>query len=224
MNIFITGTDTDVGKTIVTAGLAATIKSRGYSGGVFKPIQTGAHCISPDIDFVKSVDSEILTHASYNFKEPVAPALAAILDGVEIDIDKIIQDYKELKKKCDFVLVEGAGGLLVPVKGKYLMRNLTKTLDLPLLIVARPDLGTINHTLLTIEAAKSQNIKIAGIVISNYPFEAENFAIKNAPDMIKEISGEKILGILPKIESLHNNPVVLKEVFLKHINLDFILK
>ena len=104
------------------------------------------------------------------------------------------------------------------------MRNLTKTLDLPLLIVARPDLGTINHTLLTIEAAKSQNIKIAGIVISNYPFEAENFAIKNAPDMIKEISGEKILGILPKIESLHNNPVVLKEVFLKHINLDFILK
>lgn len=223
MNIFITGTDTDVGKTVVTAGMAAAVKSMGYSVGVFKPFQTGLQSGSPDIEFVKSVNCEILTKVSYNFKEPVAPSLAAILEEIEIDIDKIIQDYKELEKKCDFVIVEGAGGILAPIKDKLLVRDLIKILDLPLIIVARPNLGTINHTLLTIEAAKSQNIKTVGIIISNYPSNTEDIAIKHAPDMIKNISGEKILGILPKIGNLHNNPTVLKDIFLKHINLDSIL-
>lgn len=229
MNIFITGTDTNVGKTVVTAGLAAATRSLGYSVGVFKPVQTGSfeinnELVSPDLEFIKSVDGDILTHASYNFKEPVAPSLAAVLDGVDIDIDKIIEDYKELERKCDFIIVEGAGGLLTPIKDKFLMRDLVKRLKLPLLIVARPDLGTINHTFLTIEAAKSQNINIVGIVISNYPSGTEDIAIKNAPEMIETLSGEKILGILPKIKDLNNNPAVLKDVFLKHINLDFILK
>jgi len=229
MNIFITGTDTDVGKTVVTAGLASAVRSLGYSVGVFKPVQTGSFkknnkLISPDLEFVKSVDDSILTYALYNFKEPAAPSLAADLEGINIDIDKIVEDYKELGKKCDFVIVEGAGGLLTPIKDSFSMRDLIKILDLSLIIVARPDLGTINHTLLTIEAAKNKNIKIAGIIISNYPSETENAAIRNAPAMIKELSGEKILGILPKIEDLNNNPVVLKDLFLKHINIDFILR
>ncbi|HBG48305.1 MAG TPA: dethiobiotin synthase [Cyanobacteria bacterium UBA9971] len=225
MNIFITGTDTDVGKTVVTAGLASAVRSSGYSVGVFKPVQTGSfkknnELISPDLEFVKSVDDSILTYASYNFKEPAAPSLAADLEGIDIYIDKIVEDYKELEKKCDFVIVEGAGGLLTPIKNSFSMRDLVKTLDLPLIIVARPDLGTINHTLLTIEAAKNKNIKIAGVIISGYPSEIENVAIRNAPAMIKELSGEEILGILPKIEDLNNNPAVLKEVFLKHININ----
>ena len=229
MSIFITGTNTDVGKTVVTAGLAAVIKSFDHSVGVFKPVQSGSfkinnNLISPDLEFVKSVEPDILTKVSYNFKEPVAPSLAAVLEEVNIDIDKILEDYKELKNKCDFVIVEGAGGLLAPLKDKLLMRDLVKLLDLPLLIVARPNLGTINHTLLTIEAAKNQNINIAGIIISGYPSKTEDIAIKNAPDMIKNLSGETILGILPKIENLNNNPAILKDVFLKHINLDFILK
>jgi len=228
MNIFITGTDTDVGKTVVTAGLASAVRSLGYSVGVFKPVQTGSlkknnELVSPDLEFIKSADESILTKASYNFKEPAAPSLAAYLEGIDIDIDKIIEDYKELERKCDFVIVEGAGGLLVPIKDKFLMRDLVKTLYLPMVIVTRPDLGTINHTLLTIEAAKNKNIKIAGIIISDYPSGTENIAIKNAPDMIKELSGEKILGILPKIEDLNNNPAVLKDTFLQHINIDFVL-
>jgi len=229
MNIFITGTDTDVGKTVVTTGMAAAVKSLGYSVGVFKPVQSGAieingDLISPDLEFVKSVDSEILTKASYVFKEPVAPSLAADLAGVEIDLDKIKDDFNELKNKCDIVIVEGAGGLSAPVKNNFLMSDLAKMLDLPLLIVARPDLGTINHTLLTTESAKNKNIKILGIIISGYPLETEDTAIKNAPGMIEQLSGEIILGLLPKIENLHNNPVVLKEMTLKHINLDFIIK
>jgi dethiobiotin synthetase len=228
MNIFITGTDTNVGKTIVTAGLAASLKSRGASVAVLKPIQTGSvqknnKLVSPDLEFVKSVNHEIITHASYNFKTPAAPSLAASLEDVDIDIEKIVEDYKELGKKCDFVLVEGAGGILAPIKDSFLMRDLIKILDLPLLIVARPDLGTINHTLLTIEAAKSHYIDIKGIIFSGYPEKTQDLAVKTAPGLIQKISGEKITGILPKIENLSENPVVLKDIFLKNINLDFIL-
>lgn len=224
MNIFITGTDTDVGKTIVTAGIASAVKSKGISTGVFKPVQTGSYQVnneflSPDIEFVKSVDSDILTKVSYNFKEPVAPSLAASLEGVEINPCKIKEDYENFKKICDFVIVEGAGGLLTPIKEDFSMRDSVKYLNLPLIIVARPNLGTINHTLLTIEAAKSKNIKIIGIIISGYPSETKDLAIKNAPEMIERLSGEKIIGILPKIENLKENPTILKEYALNNIDL-----
>ncbi len=228
MNIFITGTDTNVGKTTVTAGLAAVIKNMGYSVGVFKPVQTGAveinnEFVSADIEFVKSVNPGILTGVSYNFKEPAAPLLAAQLEGTIINPAKIKHDYEKLANKCDFILVEGAGGLLVPISNNFLMRDLIKMLDLPLIIVARPDLGTINHTLLTIEAAKNKNIKILGVIISGYPPETCDIAIKNAPKMIEDISGEKILGILPKIENLESNPSLIRDIFKEHVNMDFIL-
>jgi len=210
MNIFITGTDTDVGKTITAAGIATAIKSFGFTVGVFKPIQTGFGMLSSDVDFVTAVDPDILTRVSYNFREPVAPSLAADIDGIDIRIDKIIEDFRELNTKCDFVLVEGAGGLLVPIKGDFLMRDLAKILDLPLVIVARPDLGTINHTLLT-------------IVISGYPVGIEDFAIKNAPEMIKQLSGEKIIGILPKIEDLDNNLHLLRDMVLKNLDIESLI-
>lgn len=217
MNIFITGTDTDIGKTVVAAGLAAAVKSMGYTVGYFKPIQTGALGTSPDSDFVKSVDPEIITKVPYNFTEPVSPSLASEIDGVEINPDKIKADYQELARKCDFVIVEGAGGILVPVKDDFLMRDLAKFLGLPVVIVAKPDLGTINHTLLTIEAAKNKNLKILGIIIS------KDVVIKNTIETIEKISGEKILGIIPKIENLDNNLTILKDYFKKHIDLDFVI-
>lgn len=224
MNIFITGTDTDVGKTVITAGLAASLARTGCSVGVFKPIQTGSQNVSPDLEFVKSVEPNVLTHASYCFEEPVAPMLAANLNNIKIRPDKIAEDYKELAKKCDYVIVEGAGGLLVPIHENFSMRNLVKMLDLPLLIVARPNLGTINHSLLTAEAARKENISIAGIVISGYPSDTEDIAVKNAADIIKKLSGERLLGVLPEIKDLNKNPAVLKDVFSRHVNLDFMLK
>lgn len=229
MNIFVSGTGTGVGKTVITAGIAAFIRNLGYSVGVFKPIETGSSVIdnkyvSSDLAFVKSIDSTILTKISYNFKVPAAPLVAAFSEGVDIDCEKIIEDYNELKKKCDFVLVEGAGGMLVPIKDNFFMADLCKVLDLPLLIVAKPDLGTINHTLLSIESAKSRKIEISGIIISNYPEKTEEISIKTAADIIQNFSGEKILGILPKIENLRNNPDILKEMISTYINMDFITK
>ena len=209
-NIFITGTDTDVGKTIVTAGLALIGQNLGYKTGVYKPFQSG--CMmdgeifkKPDPDFIQSLNPDVVTKSSYNFLHPSAPILAASLENVAIEPEKILHDYNELDKSCDFVIVEGAGGLLVPVYKDLLIRDFIKLLNLPLIVVAKPDLGTINHSLLTIEAAKNSGIEVLGIIISNYPENTDDLAIKTAPDYIKEFSGVDILGILPKIDNLNHN-------------------
>ncbi|EKE02549.1 MAG: hypothetical protein ACD_20C00363G0015 [uncultured bacterium] len=232
MSIFITGTDTDVGKTVVTAGMAAVMQGLGYSIGVYKPVQTGSTdggdtLISPDLHFVHSIDPNILTKSSYDFINPVAPSLAAIIEEVEINPNLFIRDYQELKSQCDIVLVEGAGGLLAPIYQNFFVRDLVKLLNLPLLIVARPDLGTINHTLMTIEAAKNHNIDILGVIISNYPADTDDIAIKTAPDIIHSLSGVEILGVLPRIEGMmqdFNNQELLIEYVIKSINLQEVFK
>lgn len=119
-------------------------------------------------------------------------------------------------------MVEGAGGIMVPVFQDFLVRDLIKLLNLPLVIVARPNLGTINHTLLTIEAAKKSGIEIIGVVISDYPLNTDDLAIKTAPNMIEELSGVKILGILPEISCTHgypDRPESLIDVVLNYIDI-----
>lgn len=224
MDVFITGTDTGVGKTVVTAGIAAVMQGLGYSVGVYKPVQSGT---DSDIGFVKSIDSNIRTKCSYAFRPPVAPALAADLEGVKVDTSRLLNDYNEFKKENELVLVEGAGGLLVPVVGRFLIRDLVKLLKLPLLIVARPNLGTINHTLLTIEAAKNAGIEVLGVVFSNFPRYTQDEAIKNAPRIINELSGVRILGALPIIGGANrdvSNPELLIDAVINYVNIQEILK
>ena len=233
MSIFVTGTDTGVGKTTVTAGIAAVMQSLGYAMGVYKPVQSGAiscgkKLLSPDLEFVKSIDANIQTKVSYNFKPPVAPSLAALLENAKIYKNRIKIDYENLKETCDFVVVEGAGGILVPVSENFIMRDLAKLLDLPILIVARPDLGTINHTLLTIEAAKTVGLEILGVIISNYPSDTDDIAVKTAPDLISELSGVKILGVLPSVKEVLNNepekPEALIDMVINNIDVQEIFK
>ncbi len=209
MNIFVTGTDTDVGKTIITAGLAAVMQGLGYAMGVYKPVQSGSiientELISPDLKFVKSIDANIKTKVTYNFHEPVAPWVGAILNNTNIHKNRLKIDYEDIKEECDFVIVEGAGGILVPVSENFLIRDLIKLLELPVLIVARPNLGTINHTLLTIESARAAGLSVLGVIISNYPSETDDIAIKTAPDVISEYGNVKILGVLPSIKEITN--------------------
>jgi len=227
MNIFITGTDTGIGKTMVTAGIAAVMQGLGYKTSVYKPVQSGCileedKLIPPDLNFVNFIDSNITVGSTYNLMHPVAPALAAMLENVRINKNDIVRDYKELCKRSDFVLVEGAGGLLVPVYQDFLICDLIKLLDLSLVIVARPDLGTINHTLLTIESAKNRGINVSGVIISNYPKDTDDISIKAAPGMINELSGVKILGILPHIDLEETDsgfPDQLIEEVINNINI-----
>jgi len=225
MNVFITGTDTNVGKTLITAGIAGAAASFGYTAGVYKPVQTGiemfnGRIINSDLDFVNFVDQKIITKCGYNFSLPAAPALAAEIEKIKIETEIFIKDFEELNKKCDVVIVEGAGGFLVPVYEDFLIRDLVKLLNIPLIIVARPDLGTINHTLLTIEAAKNSGINILGIIISNYPKDTDDIVIKTAPEIINKLSKIEILGIVPNLsKAIIEGPQYFIKEIIKNVDM-----
>lgn len=230
MQLFVTGTDTDVGKTVVTAGLAAVMQSLGYKSGVYKPFQSGAEekngfLISPDLSYVKKLDFYIETLCTYLLKAPTAPYIAAELENVNINLSAVAREYQSLKQTCDVVLVEGAGGLLVPVTKDALMIDAAKMLDLPLLIVAKPNLGTINHTLLTINQAKIAGLDIAGVVINRYPQDTDDIAIKTAPRLIEEYTDVSILGIIPDIADFDNvKPGALINVFVNSVDIEKIFR
>ncbi len=201
MNIFITSTDTDVGKTYVCRGIVRELIKRGKKTGYFKPLQSGiVPNILSDADNVKSgvenVSKNLIIKNSYVTNTPCTPSISAEIDGVEINLDKIEKDYRTLAKDCDIVITEGSGGLFVPVNKTSLISDVIKKLNLPAIVVARPDLGTINHILLTLDALRSLNIEILGIVISNYPKNTNDPAIITAPELIEKFGRIKILDII----------------------------
>jgi len=205
--IFITGTDTGVGKTIVSAALAFVLRGRGVRVGVMKPVTSG--CIERD-GLLVSEDAELLAAgagitvtdevAPYLLREPVAPAVAAEKEGVRIEFSRILAAYHRLADSYDFVIVEGAGGLMVPLAGGLLVADLAKLLALPLLVVARPSLGTVNHTLLTCFAARQLELPVRGVVVNNFP-EKPGLAESTAPHMIDSLSGAPLLGRFPHIDA-----------------------
>lgn len=169
--LFITGTDTGVGKTVVTAGLAAYLRHRGFDSGVMKPLETG--CLSgsagSDSVYLKKIsqskdDLDLIN--TYAFQAPLAPGVAAQLEGVEISFDLIKERFRRLELMHSFVLVEGAGGLLVPIGKKKTMVDLMEYLELPILLVARLGLGTVNHSLLSLEYLAKRQVPVAGMVLN----------------------------------------------------------
>lgn len=208
--IFITATDTGVGKTVVSAAIAGLLRRRGVNVGVMKPVTSG--CIERDGKFV-SEDAEVLADAAgiplssdvapYLLREPVAPSIAAEKDGVRIEFSRILAAFHRLADEHDFVIVEGAGGLMVPLAGGLLVADLVKLLSLPLLVVARPDLGTVNHTILTCMAAKQLGIDVRGVVVNGYP-EDPGLAESTAPHLIDSLSGAPLLGRFPMIRTANS--------------------
>jgi len=212
--IFITGTDTGVGKTIVAATLARLLRMRGLNVGVMKPVTSG--CREEDGCLI-SDDAMLLCQAAgvdcsddvtpYLLREPVAPAEAAKLDGVRIDFSRIRESFDRLAAGHDFMVVEGAGGLMVPLAGGMLVADLARQLELPLLVVARPNLGTINHTVLTCFAAGQMELQVAGVVINNYPFSPD-LAELSAPHHIGSLCGAPVLGIWPHRDDIDEMELV----------------
>ena len=203
--IFVTGTDTGVGKTVVTAAIAWNLTQAGKRVALMKPIQTGTIVSGPtDIEFVQKVlgaDYSLDVSCPYMFSDPVAPLVASMLVGERIDIKKIKDSYSRLSSDNDFVIVEGAGGLLVPILEDYFMSDLALELDLPVLIVTRPNLGTLNHTFLTLESAKKRGLDVAGIVISNFPWDP-GLPEQTNPELILSMTGDNILGVIPNDNSI----------------------
>jgi len=200
-SIFITGTDTDIGKTFVSVGLCLAKENRGLKVGYFKPFQSGVkNGIAPDIEELKKYSNSIKARYSYLFEGDVSPHLASVLGDIEVDINKVKKDLKEFKKNNDFVVIEGAGGLYCPaIKGK-LFSDVIKELNQEIIIVTTPNLGRINHALMTIDCAKQKGIKIKGLIINSIP-ENPTLSQKNFIKELKMFSGVEILGVIPQIKN-----------------------
>lgn len=221
--LFVTGTDTGVGKTIVTATLARILRLRGVNVGVMKPVTSGCperngECVSEDAELLAwaagiECDDDV---APYRLREPLAPVESAKLDGVKIDFSRIAECHQRLSARHDFVLVEGAGGLMVPLNGGLLIADLVNHLKLPLAVVARPDLGTINHSVLTCYAAGQMGIEVKGVFVNRFP-AVPGLAEKGAPHQIGSLCGAPILGIW---NDLAGTPEQVVETLAEQFNND----
>ena len=203
--IFITGTDTGVGKTYVATGIAASLRAQGVNIGVMKPAETGCRIRSGDlipsdaISLAKAAGAhDPLTLINpYRFRKPLAPSVAAELEGKKIQKSRIMNAYRTLARRHDFMIIEGAGGIMVPLSEYYLNLDLARAIGLPVVVVARPGLGTINHTLLTIAALKERGISIAGVVINYSDKRRQGTAERTSPEEIEKISRVPVLGVVP---------------------------
>jgi dethiobiotin synthetase len=202
--IFITGTDTGVGKTHVATGIALGLKRSGVDVGVMKPSETG--CSSRAGRLMPGDACKLMRAADvrdsldlvnpYRFKKPLAPSLAAELEGKRIDPGKIIAAYEKLSRRHDFMIVEGAGGIMVPLWQDYTYLDLARAFGLPAVIVARPGLGTINHTLLTISTLQHVGLTVSGVVVNYAQNTRVGLAEKTNPFVIEKISGIPVWDVI----------------------------
>lgn len=220
--IFVTATGTDVGKTYISALIVKKIRELGYNCGYFKPALSGAiekdgKLIPGDCDFVlktAGINSVPLNYVSYVFKTAVSPHLAAEIENNPIKIEKIKSDYEEIKKEFDYLVVEGAGGIICPFnlkEQKLLLPDVIKELGLDILVVASASLGTINSTVLTVEYAKQQGINVKGIILNNY--DENDFMQKDNKIQVENLTGVKVVATVKKDDtSISDLSGLFKEV------------
>jgi dethiobiotin synthetase len=192
-SIFITGTNTDIGKTFISAMMMSAAKTHGIELNYFKPLQSGDDDDCVTVKNLSHCEDEKIFKPTYSFAMPATPYLAALAENKKIDRQKVQQHFLEASKQAP-CLVEGAGGLLAPVCEKTTVRDLIKTLDLPALLVASTTLGTMNHTLLTIESMLNAGIEVKGIILSGDEY----------PDLVEVLhlfSPIKVIAEVPKIHA-----------------------
>lgn len=214
---FITGTDTGVGKTIISAALIKAVQMLGLKSCGMKPIETGCskkefevkrstlnvqsrNLMPHDGMFLKKiagVNASLDLITPIRFENPLAPLPASAIEGRAVDLGTIKKAYQELSREYDAMIVEGIGGLLVPIRKNYFVLDLASDLGLPVVVVARPGIGTINHTMLTVNYALKAGLTVAGIIL-NYvrPPEGTPAEVTN-PGIIRQISSVPLLGVFP---------------------------
>jgi dethiobiotin synthetase len=197
--VFVTGTDTEVGKSVVAAAVCATLAARGERVAAFKPVVTGLDDEPGDFGY----DHELLASAAnagqapddvvpYGFGPPLSPHYAAELAGKRIEPARLL----ETARAHELLVVEGVGGLMVPITTGYLVRDLAIDLGLPVVVAARTGLGTINHTLLTVEAARTAGLSVAGVVMTPWPDEPAEIERSNR-ETVERLAGVAVSGLPP---------------------------
>ncbi len=215
MQLFITGTDTGVGKTTFSALLAKFLKEKGINVGYFKPVETGCQPKCHDVNMLSEITGQPLDEMIvYRFKNPLSPLAASYIEDKKVEIGKLVDRFNQLKDKYDVLLVEGAGGILVPItEGKnkiYTYRDFLSILKIPVVIVARAGLGTINHTALTSEALK--NFQIAGLAFNFDKDYKNDVSVKNNIGVVKKMTGIDNTITIPFMENLQLSKDLIQDL------------
>ena len=223
---FISGTDTDVGKTLVTTGIALALKKMGINVGVMKPFAAG----TPQKTGYKSNDVQLLTEASqvtepeellnpYFFPIPASPFTASKNLGIKVDLKIVMNSFKQLSSLHDVLLVEGIGGIMTPILEDYFVIDLIKNMNLETIIVTSSRIGTINHTIMTNEMCQRYGIKIRGLIINN--LESNGYPIQELKRDLEELTQKPVIGSIPfikdfnleKISDIISNEIDLNSLF-----------
>lgn len=205
--IFITATGTDVGKTYIAALITKALCDHGINAGYYKAVLSGAEIlnekiIAGDAKFVfdcAKIEKEPNDYVSYILKTPVSPHLAAELENVTIELNTIYSHFNRIKSEFEYITVEGSGGIICPIRldGEVIMlTDIIKKLGLEVLIVASAELGTINHTVLTVEYVKQQGICIRGIILNNY--DDKSFLHRDNKQIIERLTGIEVIALVEK--------------------------
>jgi dethiobiotin synthetase len=203
--LFVTGTDTDVGKTVVAGAIANHFFRKGFRPGVCKPVATGC---AIGREGLQSDDAEYLASVAHGrhtldlvcpqrFRDPLAPAIAAEREGKRVDWSVIDSALQYMSRDSDAMIVEGAGGVLVPMDERTFVLDVIRWLGLPVVLVARPALGTINHTLLSVAMLRAAGLDVAGVVINRYPAQRTSLAEETNPAAIERWGGVPVLCVVP---------------------------
>lgn len=217
--LFVTGTDTGVGKTVLTAALAASLRAEKLNIGVWKPVQSGALLGTGITDAERLLEGSGINElpgavAPFTFEAPLTPLLAAKQAGVTLTMEALIAAGEPLIERYDALLIEGAGGAAVPLTDNALVVDLITELRIPALIVARSGLGTINHTLLTVSFLQQRAIPIVGVIMNDGESAEtyEDSSVCANAELIERFSGIKVLGRFPRLSSEVNTETLIKAV------------
>lgn len=232
--IFVTGTDTGIGKTVISSAISAFFSLRKQMNvGVMKPFECGLSKTDKDLlpwDAIclreaSGSNDDLNTISPYTLEAPVAPEVAAMLEHVNIDINMVDKIYHSLAKSHDLLVIEGAGGVLVPIRENFFFVDLIQKWNAPTLIVSRLGLGTINHTLLTNHLLKERGIKVIGVILNNTDGLGDLPAQTN-PDILRKYLDVPVLGIFPHVKDLLKGSVDrerMADILAENINTDALL-
>jgi dethiobiotin synthetase len=225
LNVFVSGLQRQSGKTLVTAGLAATMQSLSYSTSVYKPIQTGAVSLgnfrtSPDLAFIKRIDSNIATHSTYLLKSKASPFVSSYEDGLKVDLNTIYSEFQGLKLS-DCSIVEGSNSISTPVAKNFTEADIVKALRIPMVLVVNAKSTPMADVISGLRYIYSERVDFLGVIINQYDENSQNLEEKYYPQILKEFCDVKVLGTLPDYGEVNSvAPEILIADVLTNINIE----
>ena len=225
--LFVTGTDTDVGKTFVTAGIAVALKNMGKDVGIMKPFAAG----TPQKTGYKSEDVQLLAKAAqtddaedlvnpYFFQIPASPFTASKNLGIEFNVKTVLDSFKQLSTLHDILLVEGIGGVMTPILKDYFVTNLIKEMNLETILITSSRIGTVNHTIMTCKMCQNYGIKIRGIIINI--LDSKGYPIDILKRDLEELTNIPVIGSIPYMEDFDLEK--LSQIITNNISLESLFK